>query len=78
MEYEVIFEIFNSCSGNQMRDIFFDEMEFDSHEEMEKYIRSQHNYTIGEMEKTELEDGGIIYNYVVGGVPQRYTFTPIG
>ena len=28
-EYEVVREIQNSCSGNQMRDVFFDEIETD-------------------------------------------------
>jgi len=27
--YEVIWEIFNKCSGNQMRDVFFEEVETD-------------------------------------------------
>jgi hypothetical protein len=27
--YEVIWEIFNKCSGNQMRDVFFEEIETD-------------------------------------------------
>jgi hypothetical protein len=27
--YEMIREIFNKCSGNQMRDVFFDEIETD-------------------------------------------------
>ena len=26
-EYEVIWEIFNKCPGNQMRDVFVEEME---------------------------------------------------
>jgi hypothetical protein len=29
MKYEVIWEIFNKCSGNQMRDVFFEEVETD-------------------------------------------------
>ena len=28
-EYEVVREIQNSCSGNQMRDVFFEEIETD-------------------------------------------------
>lgn len=28
-EYEVVREIQNSCAGNQMRDVFFDEVETD-------------------------------------------------
>jgi hypothetical protein len=27
--YEAIWEIFNKCSGNQMRDVFFEEIETD-------------------------------------------------
>ena len=29
MRYEVVWEIFNKCSGNQMRDVFFEEVETD-------------------------------------------------
>ena len=43
MTYEVIHEIFNSCSGNQMRDIFFDEKDFESVEDLEKYVRAKHD-----------------------------------
>ena len=36
-EYEVVREIQNSCSGNQMRDVFFDEVETD---DPAAYVRS--------------------------------------
>ena len=78
MEYEVIYEIFNSCSGNQMRDIFFEEREFSSPEDIEPFIREKHKNTIGDIDKTELDGGVIIIDFTVGNVPQRYTFTPIG
>ena len=35
-EYELVREIQNSCSGNQMRDVFFDEIETD---DPERYVR---------------------------------------
>ena len=28
-EYETVWEIFNECANNQMRDVFFDEIETD-------------------------------------------------
>ena len=32
-EYEVIWEIFNKCPRNQMRDVFVDELEIEAPEE---------------------------------------------
>ena len=40
--YEVVFEIFNSCSGNQMRVVFFNEMEFEDEEAIDRYVHSRH------------------------------------
>ena len=37
-EYEVIWEIFNKCPRNQMRDVFVEEVEI---EDPEAYIRSK-------------------------------------
>ena len=37
MEYEVVREIKNLCPNNQMRDIFFDEVETD---DPERYVRA--------------------------------------
>ena len=37
-EYELIWEIFNKCPRNQMRDVFVEELELDDPEE---YIREQ-------------------------------------
>ena len=53
MTYEVIHEIFNSCSGNQMRDIFFDEKDFENVEDLEKYVRAKHDGKVGDMERTD-------------------------
>ena len=35
-EYEVIWEIFNKCPRNQMRDVFVEELELADHEEYVK------------------------------------------
>lgn len=78
MTYEVIHEIFNSCSGNQMRDIFFDEKEFESIEDLEKFVRAKHDNKVGDMERTDLPDGGVIFDYIIGNVKQRHSFTPVG
>ena len=37
-EYETVWEIFNECANNQMRDVFFDEIETD---DPEAYIPSE-------------------------------------
>ena len=37
-EYEVIWEIFNKCPGNQMRDVFVDEMQL---EDTEEYVKNK-------------------------------------
>lgn len=37
-EYETVWEIFNECANNQMRDVFFDEIETD---DPEAYIRPE-------------------------------------
>ena len=39
-EYEVVHEIFNLCSGNQMRDVFIEEIEIPEGA-FEEYINSE-------------------------------------
>lgn len=36
-EYEIVWEIFNQCANNQMRDVFFEEVMI---EDLEAYIRA--------------------------------------
>ena len=74
MEYEFIREIFNECSGNQMRDVFVEEIETnDTDEFVKKYLKG------GEitLDKAVLADGTIIYDAVTDGMRQRFSFTPI-
>ncbi len=76
MRYEVIREIFNQCSGNQMRDVFVDEVDLDE-DEIDRYMDQ---YRIGkeiEEEREITESGDIIYNIVSDGLRQRVGFTRV-
>ena len=55
-EYELIWEIFNKCPRNQMRDVFVEELEL---EDPEEYIRNKFKGKEVSYEKTVLEDGTI-------------------
>ena len=73
MRYEMIREIFNSCSNNQMRDIYVSDIETDDPEEILKdYINTQEDIK----DKTVLPDGTVIFEVVRSGLRQRYSFTP--
>ena len=73
-EYEAVWEIYNLCSGNQMRDVFIEEIECEDPEEFvkQKFRDKEFSY-----EKTVLEDGTIIFDMMTTEIKQRYTFTPI-
>ncbi len=76
MHYEVIREIFNQCSGNQMRDVFVDEVDLDE-AGIDKYMDQ---YRIGaevEEEREVTSSGDIIYNIVSDGLRQRVGFTKV-
>lgn len=75
-EYEVVHEIFNLCSGNQMRDVFIDEIEIPENE-FESYIRSRHKEKAIVLEREELSDGNVSYMVMTAEIKQRYTFTEI-
>jgi hypothetical protein len=73
-KYEFIREIFNSCSGNQMRDVDIKEIETDSIEEIAKtYIESEKS----EVEIIEDGKGTTIYNITNAGLPERLTFSKL-
>ena len=50
-EYELIWEIFNKCPRNQMRDVFVEELEL---EDPEEYIRNKFKGKEVSYEKTVL------------------------
>lgn len=70
MEYELVREIQNLCPNNQMRDIFFDEVETDDPEE---YVRS----LLRGKDVTLTSDGGITVYASCDGLTQKFIFTPI-
>jgi len=74
MEYEVVREIQNLCPNNQMRDIFFDEVQ--THDP-ESYVRS---FLKGKAEDITVHQGvgGAVTVYAVcDGLKQKFVFTPI-
>ena len=73
-EYELIWEIFNKCPRNQMRDVFVEELELDDPEE---YIRNKFKGKEVSYEKSVLPDGSIVFDIMTSGIRQRYTFTEI-
>ena len=73
-EYEAVWEIFNQCSNNQMRDVFFEEL---SLEDPEEYLKKKFEGKDVSWEKTVLEDGTIVFDIQTFGIKQRYTFTEL-
>ena len=73
-EYETCWEIFNQCANNQMRDVFFDEVEIEDPEDFIKEKFKDKNFTY---DKTVKEDGTVIFDIVTSGIKQRYSFTEI-
>ena len=73
-EYEIVHEIFNRCSGNQMRDVFVEEREL---EDPEQYVRSRHADKEITLMKDTLPDGTVIIDLELSGSRQRYSFTEI-
>jgi hypothetical protein len=72
-EFEMIREIFNQCSGNQMRDVFIEEIETDDPEAvLKKYLAGKEvTYT-----KTISGKGQIVFDVITDGMRQRISFTP--
>lgn len=73
-EYEVIWEIFNQCANNQMRDVFFEEIETD---DPEGYVKKKFVGKEVSWDKTVLENGTVVYDIVASGMKQRLSFTEI-
>ena len=73
-EYELVHEIKNLCPNNQMRDIFFDEVECDS---PEQYVRETLTGTITDLTQESGPDGQVTIHVTVDGLIQKFVFTPI-
>ena len=73
-EYETVWEIFNKCPNNQMRDVFIEELQC---EDPEEYTRQKFADKVLQYDKTVQPDGTIVFDIVTSGIKQRYTFTEI-
>ena len=73
-EYELVHEIKNLCRNNQMRDIFFEEIEC---EDPEVFLRSRLKGSDIQMEREEGPGGAVTIHAVVDGLIQKFVFTPI-
>lgn len=73
-EYEAVWEIFNLCSGNQMRDVFVEEMELD---DLDAFIQEKFKGEDVSYEKTVREDGTVIFDIQTSQIRQRYSFTEL-
>lgn len=73
-EYEVVREIQNSCANNQMRDVFFDEVETD---DPVKYVRALLRADDAEL-TVEVKDQDNVTVYAnCNGLSQKFLFTRI-
>ena len=73
-EYELVREIPNLCRNNQMRDIFFDEIETDN---PVAYVRNFLKDSYAELSVDEKADGTVTVYAVADGLTQKFTFTKI-
>lgn len=74
MEYELVHEIKNLCRNNQMRDIFFEEIECD---DPEIYLREKLKGKEIDLTVEQGSGGAVTIHAVVDGLMQKFVFTPI-
>ncbi len=73
MEYELVWEIKNLCRNNQMRDVFFEEVECGDPAE---YVREKFRGKSLEMTVEQGNHGQVTVHAVCDGLIQKYVFTP--
>ncbi len=73
-QYELVREIPNLCRNNQMRDIFFDEVET---EDPEAYVRRFLQQSQVELSVDKKPDGTVTVFAVADGLTQKFIFTPM-
>ena len=74
MEYEMVREIKNLCPNNQMRDIFFEEVQ--THDP-ESYVRAFLKGKAVDVSKEESADGSVTVHATCDGLIQKFVFTPL-
>ena len=73
-EYELVHEIKNQCPNNQMRDIFFSEIQCD---DPEQYVRDLLKGKTLELSAEPGDNGALTVHAVADGLVQKFVFTPI-
>ena len=73
-EYELVHEIKNQCPNNQMRDIFFEEVEC---EDPEAFVRSRLSGKRLEVIRELGAAGAVTLHVTADGLAQKFVFTPI-
>ena len=73
-EYEMVREIKNLCPNNQMRDIFFDEVET---EDPVAYVRDFLKGKAGNVHSEPGENGAVTVYADCDGLIQKFIFTPV-
>lgn len=74
MEYELVHEIQNLCPNNQMRDVFFQEVE--THDP-EDYVRNYLKGKAVEITTDRRADGTVTVYAACDGLTQKFIFTPL-
>ena len=72
--YELVREIPNLCRNNQMRDVFFEEVETD---DPEGYVRQFIKAACLEITVDRKNDGTVTVFAIADGMTQKFIFTPI-
>lgn len=73
-EYELVREIKNLCRNNQMRDVFFEEIECD---DPESYVRGLLKGKTVELSMENGGDGMVTVHATCDGLIQKFVFTPL-
>lgn len=75
-EYEVIREILNLCPGNQMRDIFIEEVELPEDTDLEAFVREKFkNEAELKIERTDRADGSVVFDVMTAAIHQKITIS---
>lgn len=73
-EYELVHEIRNLCRNNQMRDVFFEEVQC---EDPETWLRNKYAGKQIELSVENGLNGAVTIHAEVDGLIQKFVFTPI-
>ena len=73
-EYELVHEIKNQCPNNQMRDVFFEEVEC---ADPADYIRNRYAGKVADLTANQTGGGAVTVHAVIDGLMPKFVFTPI-